>query len=623
MPKRSSRLASRESTVKAISERKLRSGKAININKSVQKVEVISRNKKLRASVTDVPQNNSQSLSKRLRPRKNKKNYCDDSKLLQLYIPLKQQKSMVMVEKLSSIDNKKTPIYKTLKPLEKSLEEKNDIYDFTFDSDNTEEKIIKKKQGKRNVNRAKGKVKKSVRKKVKRPKTMIDKTNKPLEFDTKLPVKIQSNSVEPEESVVTKSTTKSIMDKPKIPQINIDIQKLKEQEEEDISISKAETLKINTDIQTAENSVNNDITKIMETKETTSGLNIANQIAEEWINEDDINEMETFRKDTNIQTTGDTILTDRTLANQDIRKPKIISNENADNIVITKSSPRNTEDLRPFRPKNISNIKTPMKESTNTLNYSLLTKSLSPILKTTNTLNAESPRYPTMFSGTKHFLQSTPNTSFMMHKQKTEKNKRNIQINKENMEMDKENVNLNKENKRINHKERKKKAIDIYKKDVLPKKLPMNQISESVQTVCVSKPNKKPIPARMLVGEIKNLLQTNDINENKKDIKPDINKDSKQTTHDETDILVGKKNKNLVDVVNFSDTFDVMSETGRQSNIGIDVPLFMDLEPSHFVEVLFTIIFTNIYLCIVMKLINYVYLKCYSHLNIHIKDDVV
>ncbi|XP_012231472.1 DNA ligase 1 [Linepithema humile] len=578
IPKRSSRLASREPIAKAISERKLRSGKAISINKSVQKVNISARNKKLRVSVKDAPQNSSQSLSKRLRPRKNKRNYCEDSKLLQLHIPSKQQNSMVILEKLNLTDNKKVPVYETIKSFEKSLKEKNDdVYDFTFDSDNTEEKIAKKRKRKRNVNKAKGKVKKSVRKKVIQSKPMTNKTSKPPELDTKLPAR--SNSSEPAESVIMKSTKKSIMEKPKTDMV---IQKLEESVEEDISISKAETLKINTDIQTAKKSIKEDGVKLMET----SGLNIASQIAEEWVNED-IMEMETIKKDTNIQTTEDTTLADRTVANQDASKPRIISIENADNIIITKS-PRNIEDLRPFRPKNISNNKTPMKESTNTLNYSLLTKSLSPILKTSNTLNTESPWCPatvSMFSGTKHFLQSTPNTNFKVHKQKMEKNKGNAEMKKENVEIDKENVDINKENKCINRKERKKKAIGIYKKHILlKKKLPMNQISENVQTTYVNNPVVKPVPARMLFGEIKNLLQTNN-NKDEKQMKPDVNENGKQqTTHAEADILSMEKNKSLVDLVNFSDTFDVMSDTERQSNIGIDVPLFVDLEPSHFVE---------------------------------------
>jgi len=76
------------------------------------------------------------------------------------------------------------------------------------------------------------------------------------------------------------------------------------------------------------------------------------------------------------------------------------------------------------------------------------------------------------------------------------------------------------------------------------------------------------------LGEIKNLLQ-----------KPN-NDDNKQTVdqaHAETDkSLVEQKNKQLVDLRNFSDTFDVLSDSERLSNVGNDAPLFMDLEPSHF-----------------------------------------
>ncbi|KAK9294476.1 hypothetical protein QLX08_010930 [Tetragonisca angustula] len=91
--------------------------------------------------------------------------------------------------------------------------------------------------------------------------------------------------------------------------------------------------------------------------------------------------------------------------------------------------------------------------------------------------------------------------------------------------------------------------------------------------------NIKPI--RLSIGEIKNKLLT-------KELKEDI--------HNKENILIKKKKvkkspierKNRhrhVDIVNFSDTFDILSETGETSAASANsVPLFADLEPSHFTE---------------------------------------
>ncbi|XP_043511830.1 uncharacterized protein LOC122529610 isoform X1 [Frieseomelitta varia] len=91
--------------------------------------------------------------------------------------------------------------------------------------------------------------------------------------------------------------------------------------------------------------------------------------------------------------------------------------------------------------------------------------------------------------------------------------------------------------------------------------------------------NIKPI--RLSIGEIKNKLLT-------KELKEDI--------HNKENILIKKKkvkkspierrNKHKhVDIVNFSDTFDILSETGETSAASANsVPLFADLEPSHFTE---------------------------------------
>lgn len=88
--------------------------------------------------------------------------------------------------------------------------------------------------------------------------------------------------------------------------------------------------------------------------------------------------------------------------------------------------------------------------------------------------------------------------------------------------------------------------------------------------------NIKPI--RLSIGEIKNKLLT-------KELKEDI--------HNKENILIEKKevqkleekNKKSIEIVNFSDTFDVLSETGERSVVSAhSIPLFADLEPSHFTQ---------------------------------------
>lgn len=584
---RSSRLNSREPCKKIVPGRKLKS-KKITINKSSQKININARDKSLHVSKTNVSANNSQPLSRRLRPRRNKKNYCEDSKLLQQYIPLKQQDSVVILEKLKDNeltlkDNEKVPIYKAMKSFEKSLENKNDVYDFMFDINDTMEKASKKKQ-KRKINKKKEKMtKKTTHKKVTiQSKIISNEKNGSCGLDTNPSAKdMQNNPSESAiESIVTESTKKDEK-KIEIPRTDADIQIMKELEKEN-TVKKIASPTINTDIQIIRESVDT---------------------------EDTEEKIETSRTNTDIDIVGETSSSSNKVCPEQIKiqetkKPKIISVENADNITVIKSAPSNTEEFWPFRSKNIFDNKTSVKQQKNTLNCSLLTKSLSPILKTTNALDVGSPwRPPTlsMFSQTKHFIQSsTPKLKFgnnkenmEMNKENMEMSKENMKINKENMEVDKENMEMNKNNKHGREKERKKKTTFHKKHNIIQRKLPINQIPEKVQEIDTNK-HVQAVPARISLGEIKNLLQT----------KPtDINDDNKQATdqaHVEVDkSLTKQKDKKLVNFLNFSDTFDVLSETERLSNAGAEVPLFMDLEPSHFSKV-FTllILYQYVFICI-------------------------
>ncbi|XP_071557896.1 uncharacterized protein [Temnothorax nylanderi] len=543
---RISRLRSREPTVRAVPERKLKPRKVVATNRSSKKVNVSLRGRSLRVSKENASLRNSQtSAISRLRPRRNRKNYCEDSRLLQRYISPKQQDSVVVVEKLNLEGGKKVPVYKKpVEPSEKSSEDKNDVYDFKFDINDSREKATKKKkQGRKNINKGKGKIiKKTTRKKVTTRSKIIDReVIKPPESDANLSMEIAQSNPPSKFSIAVDSTK--------------DIAK------------KIETLEIKTNIQMLEESVNKDAGEEIEPPRIDADIQTMEKSTE------NIMEMETLKTDTNVRAVGETTLPDRTFAGQirkeSTSKPRIISIENANNIVVTKTPPNNTEDSRPFRPKNIFDNKT-LKEHNGTLRYSLLTKTLSPIVKTASNFDLGSPwRPPTLtFSQTKHFIQSTPYKNSETHKENKEK--------KRSTEMDKENMDVSKENKSQKDLERKKKTIGLRKKRVIQRKLPIseNQAPEKVRAAAVSK-SVRPAPVRVSLGEIKNLLQ-----------RPNVNGDNKQAVdqaHTEIDKPLGEqKNKQMVDFLNFSDTFDILSETERLSNIGNNAPLFMDLEPTHF-----------------------------------------
>lgn len=578
--KRISRLRLREPSMKAAPEKKPK--KLIATNKNSKKIDVSARNKSLRASKGNVSLLKNSRIS-RLRPRRNRKNYCEDSRLLQQYIQPKQQDSVVILEKLIVEDDKKVPVYKAMKPSEKFLEDKTDVYDFKFDANDTREKA--KKKTKRNVNKGKSKTKKMTHKKVtSRPKTTgRPKVTKSLEPDKTLSVEIAQNNPPVEFVIATKLIKKDV--------------------------KKIEISEINTDIQTLEESVNKDIVE-----ETESSKVDAEDIqTTEKSTEDIVEKLETPRADTNIQSVEKTTLPARKFVKQikkkSPNKPRVVSIENADSITIIKSPSNNSEDSWPFRPKNIFNNKISLKEHNSTLKCSLLTKTLSPILKTANTLDLGSPwRPPTlMFSQTKHFIQSTPYKKFETNKENKEINKKSMETNKENMEMnkenmtlDKENIDMNKENKGRRDKERKKKAVGLRKKNAIQRKFPIseNQPLKKVRAAVASKPIVQPAPARISLGEIKNLLQRSNVNgDNKQTI------DQAHTEVDKSHNGVDQKNKQLLDVLNFSDTFDVLSETERLSNIGNDAPLFMDLEPSHFSKVFINITFLHVFIYVIFILL--------------------
>ncbi|XP_011867901.1 PREDICTED: uncharacterized protein LOC105562026 [Vollenhovia emeryi] len=537
--KRITRLRSRQvvSSVRTVPARKVQPKKVVNRN--LKKVDVSTKDESLEAPKRSVsPPKISQASPIRLRPRRNRKNYCEDSKLLQQHISPKQRDSLVMVEKLDLKASRKVPVYKTMHVSEKSSED--DVYDYKFDINDEREKATKKKK-----NRGTGKVKKTTRKKVTKSKATGCETIKLPEPDASLSVKIVQN------------------DPPLVTKENI--------------TKKIETLKA--DVQAQKKSANKDIGEEIEPPR------IEIQTVEESA-ESIVEIVETSRADTtNVGAVEETTsgLSDRKLENvkkKDINKPKIVSIENANNIRVVASAPNTEPDSQPFRASNIFDNKTPLMECNSTLKGSLLTKTLSPILKmgSASTLGHASPWRPStlMFSRTKHFIQSTPYKNCETHKENKEINKKSVETDKENMEMDKENMDTNKENK--NGKDNERKKTGLRKKRVIQRKLPNseNQAPKKIRAAVASKSVAQPVPARVSLGEIKNLLQRLNVNGDKKH--------AADQTHTEIAELHVEETNKLAHSNTFSDTFDVLSETERLSNVGNDNPLFVDLEPTRFSE---------------------------------------
>lgn len=337
-----------KSTKEEQEEKKTRKKKNIVISSSLNKNKhKISINKK---KVTNRPieqhQMTLQESFKRqsmkyLRPRQKKINYCDDSKLLQQHLPSQHQDSVVILERLDSNDIKKIPVYKTIKTSEQSSENKNDVYDFKYDTNDRKEKLVKKKK-KKNIKTKSRVIKKSVRKKVTVETKLVDKkTGKSSDADKDIEIVRCKSPLEPA---------------------------------------------------------------------------AASPLPPESIEENPLDMMKISKVDTDAQMIGQTSLSNKPSIEQikkiDSNKPRIVSVENATNIIITKAPPGSAKDILPFRTSsNIFSKKHIVHK--NMLNSSLLFKSLSPISKEHDTFDPGSPwrtpQLPYVFSCGKHFVQSTPN----------------------------------------------------------------------------------------------------------------------------------------------------------------------------------------------------------------------
>lgn len=90
------------------------------------------------------------------------------------------------------------------------------------------------------------------------------------------------------------------------------------------------------------------------------------------------------------------------------------------------------------------------------------------------------------------------------------------------------------------------------------------------------------LTARLSIDEIKNKL----LIKNLKEEKDTHNKENILIKNKEIKKLPIKEKKKQIDILNFSDTFDILSETGETSLVSSsNIPLFTDFEPSHFTQV--------------------------------------
>ncbi|XP_017790786.1 PREDICTED: putative uncharacterized protein DDB_G0277255 [Habropoda laboriosa] len=95
--------------------------------------------------------------------------------------------------------------------------------------------------------------------------------------------------------------------------------------------------------------------------------------------------------------------------------------------------------------------------------------------------------------------------------------------------------------------------------------------NKSIQTN-LGQYNTKPT-ARLSIGEIKNKLLVKKL---KKNVQNEIKEIKKSPIKE-------RNEQKIVDITNFSDTFDVLSETNETSVVDVsEIPLFTDMEPSHF-----------------------------------------
>lgn len=413
--------------------------------------------------------------------------------------------------KLKKVDEtkQKLPVYKNTNT-EKSLEDQNSVYDFTFDPNDTQEKIAKKKPKKGRTNKRNAKTTQNKDKKDKKKPT----NTQILKKETLPDVTVVEQKEEKKKKLLNEEKkTKTIKKSTKTPRIDIHavedktsprMPQLVEQEENCVKENgENDSKKEQIDIHTAEENISSDTTLVEQSKTSNKGT------------------------------------------------PRIISIENANAIKVNRVSNTPTESFRsPLRPRNVFH-NTAVTKQQRTSNYSFLTESLSPISNTADAVNIGSPWRPPvlpMFSQAKYFIQSTPKVMQSTVSSKISK-KPLVTQDKENKQAIKKKV-LVRKNKLIS----KNKAVNS--KELVEQENQENKLFVEDKEDC-------QVMDSEAVKESEQLVQNKGENEKPAD----------------------QENKHLAEYLNFSDTFDVLSDSEKRSTFGTEIRLFEDIEPTHFPEV--------------------------------------
>ncbi|KOC64710.1 hypothetical protein WH47_00213 [Habropoda laboriosa] len=277
-----------------------------------------------------------------------------------------------------------------------------------------------------------------------------------------------------------------------------------------------------------------------------------------------------------------------------IMKPVILSIKKLnDKRILLKdmSQISNSADFKPFRPTSVFNNRLTIQQK-NVINSSLFEKSLSPIMKLSENLQINSPwrASPLLtFSQVKNMFQSTPQSkkynivskNFVRSLNDESKQygnilkaRNNLQKNDKNMTLSSRSViKLNESNMEIknafgfNDEDSNQDISSVEYKIINDKE----EENKSIQTN-LGQYNTKPT-ARLSIGEIKNKLLVKKL---KKNVQNEIKEIKKSPIKE-------RNEQKIVDITNFSDTFDVLSETNETSVVDVsEIPLFTDMEPSHF-----------------------------------------
>ncbi|KAK2585567.1 hypothetical protein KPH14_010205 [Odynerus spinipes] len=367
---------------------------------------------------------NQETLSKRLRPRKESRNYCEDSVL--------QQNNKNSVNKPNESTNSKVPVYKSVKLNEESLKNESDVYDFKFDANDSKERLSARRR-RRIINRVK-------QKRMKKTTYAKPKQVPPM-------VKEKVSSDVPTGNILKKAKG----DKERVPGSSTDTGKKSEDDtkKEHVQVSSsdinsAETEPNNEPSSAETNNIgieSNNVPSSAESNDTGIESNNAASSAEtkDTVIESDNASSSAETKDTAIESdnalsaeTRDTaiesdnvpklkmnqqpstkVISENTEKQPNtVLKPRIVSIENLDKNKILIETPvkSNAEHFAPFRKTNIFNNKG-LSQYGNMMNHSLINKSFSPINKVSENFDPGSPwriSPVNTFSQVINLFQSTP-----------------------------------------------------------------------------------------------------------------------------------------------------------------------------------------------------------------------